>query len=232
MSSKAADATMISIDLFSDPICPWCYIGKRRLEEALAIRPDIRVEIEWHGFQLNPMMPHDGMNRSDYLSLKFGNPDNARRLYENIAGVGQQAGIAFNFERIAVTPNTINAHRLIRLAGQYGVQNDVVERLFTAYFIDGENIGDIMTLASIGDAAGIDRVTAQTFLESGEDIEAVKSDDMQARQLGIQGVPFFILDHQYAVSGAQEPEAFYPLFDLLTVERRAAASLPLHPHFE
>ena len=232
MSSKAADATMISIDLFSDPICPWCYIGKRRLEEALAIRPDIRVEIEWHGFQLNPMMPHDGMNRSDYLSLKFGNPDNARRLYENIEGVGQQAGIAFNFERIAVTPNTINAHRLIRLAGQYGVQNDVVERLFAAYFIDGENIGDIMTLASIGDAAGIDRVTAQTFLESGVDIEAVKSDDMQARQLGIQGVPFFILDHQYAVSGAQEPEAFYPLFDLLTVERRAAASLPLHPHFE
>ena len=226
MSSKAADATMISIDLFSDPICPWCYIGKRRLEEALAIRPDIRVEIEWHGFQLNPMMPHDGMNRSDYLSLKFGNPDNARRLYENIEGVGQQAGIAFNFERIAVTPNTINAHRLIRLAGQYGVQNDVVERLFAAYFINGENIGDIMTLASIGDAAGIDRVTAQTFLESGEDIEAVKSDDMQARQLGIQGVPFFILDHQYAVSGAQEPEAFYPLFDLLTVERRAAASLP------
>ena len=226
MSSKAADATMISIDLFSDPICPWCYIGKRRLEEALAIRPDIRVEIEWHGFQLNPMMPHDGMNRSDYLSLKFGNPDNARRLYENIEGVGQQAGIAFNFERIAVTPNTINAHRLIRLAGQYGVQNDVVERLFAAYFINGENIGDIMTLASIGDAAGIDRVTAQTFLESGVDIEAVKSDDMQARQLGIQGVPFFILDHQYAVSGAQEPEAFYPLFDLLTVERRAAASLP------
>ena len=226
MSSKAADATMISIDLFSDPICPWCYIGKRRLEEALAIRPDIRVEIEWHGFQLNPMMPHVGMNRSDYLSLKFGNPDNARRLYENIEGVGQQAGIAFNFERIAVTPNTINAHRLIRLAGQYGVQNDVVERLFAAYFIDGENIGDIMSLASIGDAAGIDRVTAQTFLESGEDIEAVKSDDMQARQLGIQGVPFFILDHQYAVSGAQEPEAFYPLFDLLTVERRAAASLP------
>ena len=226
MSSKAADATMISIDLFSDPICPWCYIGKRRLEEALAIRPDIRVEIEWHGFQLNPMMPHDGMNRSDYLSLKFGNPDNARRLYENIEGVGQQAGIAFNFERIAVTPNTINAHRLIRLAGQYGVQNDVVERLFAAYFIDGENIGDIMTLASIGDAAGIDRETAQTFLESGEDIEAVKSDDMQARQLGIQGVPFYILDRQYAVSGAQEPEAFYPLFDLLTVERRAAASLP------
>ena len=226
MSSKAADATMISIDLFSDPICPWCYIGKRRLEEALAIRPDIRVEIEWHGFQLNPMMPHDGMNRSDYLSLKFGNPDNARRLYENIEGVGQQAGIAFNFERIEVTPNTVNAHRLIRLAGQYGVQNDVVERLFAAYFIDGENIGDIMTLASIGDAAGIDRETAQKFLESGEDIEAVKFDDMQARQLGIQGVPFFILDHQYAVSGAQEPEAFYPLFDLLTVERRAAASLP------
>ena len=225
MSSKAADATMISIDLFSDPICPWCYIGKRRLEEALAIRPDIRVEIEWHSFQLNPMMPHDGMSRSDYLSLKFGNPDNARRLYKNIQGVGQQAGIAFNFERIEVTPTTVNAHRLIHLARQYGVQNDVVERLFAAYFLNGENIGDIMTLALIGDAAGIDRETTQTFLESGEDIEAVKSDDMQARQLGIQGVPFFILNRQYAVSGAQEPEAFYPLFDLLTVERRATAHL-------
>ena len=226
MSSKAADATMISIDLFSDPICPWCYIGKRRLEEALAIRPDIRVEIEWHSFQLNPMLPQDGMSRSDYLSLKFGNPDNARRLYRNIEGVGQQAGIAFNFERIEVTPNTVDAHRLIHLARQYGVQNDVVERLFAAYFLDGENIGDIMTLALIGDAAGIDRETTQTFLESGEDIEAVKSDDMQARQLGIQVAPFFILDRHYAISGAQEPEAFYPLFDLLTVKRHAAASLP------
>ncbi len=217
MSSKAANASMISIDLFSDPICPWCYIGKRRLEEALATRTDIRVEIEWHCFQLNPMMPHNGVSRCDYLSLKFGNPDNAQRLYENIEGVGRQAGIAFDFERIQVTPNTLNAHRLIRLAGQYGVQDDVVERLFAAYFLDGENTGDIMTLASIAEAASIDWATAQTFLESGEDIEAVKSDDMQARQLGIQGVPFYILDRQYAISGAQEPEAFYPLFDLLTV---------------
>ena len=225
MSSKAADASMISIDLFSDPICPWCYIGKRRLEEALANRPDIRVEIEWHSFQLNPMMPHNGMSRSDYLSLKFGNPDNARRLYENIECVGRQAGIVFDFERIQVTPNTLNAHRLIRLAGQYGVQDDVVERLFAAYFLDGENIGDTKTLSSIGDAAGINLGITQTFLESGEDIEAVKSDDMQARQLGIQGVPFYILDRQYAISGAQEPEAFYPLFDFLTVERRDVASL-------
>lgn len=225
MSSEAAEASMISIDLFSDPVCPWCYIGKRRLEEALATRPDIHVEIEWHSFQLNPMMPREGMSRSDYLSLKFGNPDNAYRLYENISGVGEQAGIRFAFERIQVTPNTVNAHRLIRLAGQHGVQNEVVEQLFAAYFLDGLNIGDIATLVSIAGGAGIDRQFAQAFLESHDDIEAVKSEDMQARQLGIQGVPFFILDRQYAISGAQEAEAFFPLFDLLTVQRRAAASI-------
>jgi predicted DsbA family dithiol-disulfide isomerase len=215
---------MISIDLFSDPICPWCFIGKRRLEAALSTRPEIEVDINWHSFQLNPMMPHDGMERGEYLALKFGNPDNARRLYDNIASVGEQAGIQFEFERIEITPNTIAAHRLIRFADRFGAQDKIVEQLFNAYFLDGRNIGDIDTLIALNAEAGLNSDEAAVFLESDEDMDAVKSEDMQARQLGIQGVPFYILDQQYAISGAQEPEAFYPLFDLLLAKKNRCAA--------
>jgi predicted DsbA family dithiol-disulfide isomerase len=215
---------MISIDLFSDPICPWCFIGKRRLEAALSTRPEIEVDINWHSFQLNPMMPHDGMERREYLALKFGNPDNARRLYDNIASVGEQAGIQFEFERIEITPNTIAAHRLIRFADRFGAQDKIVEQLFNAYFLDGRNIGDIDTLIALNAEAGLNSDEAAVFLESDEDMDAVKSEDMQARQLGIQGVPFYILDQQYAISGAQEPEAFYPLFDLLLAKKNRCAA--------
>jgi predicted DsbA family dithiol-disulfide isomerase len=215
---------MISIDLFSDPICPWCFIGKRRLEAALSTRPEIEVDINWHSFQLNPMMPHDGMERGEYLALKFGNPDNARRLYDNIASVGEQAGIQFEFERIEITPNTIAAHRLIRFADRFGAQDKIVEQLFNAYFLDGRNIGDIDILIALNAEAGLNSDEAAVFLESDEDMDAVKSEDMQARQLGIQGVPFYILDQQYAISGAQEPEAFYPLFDLLLAQKNRCAA--------
>jgi predicted DsbA family dithiol-disulfide isomerase len=214
---------MISIDLFSDPICPWCFIGKRRLEAALSTRPEIEVDINWHSFQLNPMMPRDGMEREEYLALKFGNPDNARRLYDNISGVGEQAGIQFEFDRIEITPNTIAAHRLILFAARFGAQGEIVEQLFNAYFLDGRNIGDIETLIALSGEAGLNSDETAVFLESDEDVDAIKSEDMQARQLGIQGVPFYILDQQYAVSGAQEPEAFYPLFDLLLAQKSDAA---------
>ena len=210
---------MISIDLFSDPICPWCFIGKRRLEAALSTRPEIEVDINWHSFQLNPMMPRDGMEREDYLALKYGNPDNSRRLFDNIAGVGEQAGIQFEFDRIEITPNTIAAHRLIRFATRFGAQDKIVELLFNAYFLDGRNTGDIDVLIALSAEVGLNPDEAAIFLESDEDVDAVKSEDMQARQLGIQGVPFYILDQQYAISGAQEPEAFYPLFDLLLAQR-------------
>lgn len=213
---------MISIDLFSDPICPWCFIGKRRLEDALSTRPDIEIEINWHSFQLNPMMPRDGMEREEYLALKFGNPDNARRLYDNISGVGELAGIQFEFDRIKITPNTIAAHRLIRFATRSRAQDKIVEQLFNAYFLDGQNIGDIEILITLSAEAGLNSDETAVFLESDEDVDAVKSEDMQARQLGIQGVPFYILNQQYAVSGAQEPEAFYPLFDMLLAQKSDA----------
>lgn len=216
---------MLRVDLFSDPICPWCFIGKRRIETAVGSRSDLEVEIQWHSFQLNPMMPSEGMEREEYLALKFGNPDNARRLYDNIAAVGEQTGIAFEFDRIERTPNTIAAHRLIRLANAGRIQNDIVERLFSAYFFDGKDIGDVTILTEIAVAAGMQGDHVHEYLESDENREAVKSEDMQARQLGIQGVPFFILEQQFAISGAQESEAFHPLFDLLLAQQRSAAEI-------
>lgn len=211
---------MISVDLFSDPICPWCFIGKRRIEMALDARPDIEVDIQWHAFQLNPTMPSEGMDRQEYLAAKFGNPGNARRLYDNIRAVGEQAGIPFAFERIARTPNTLAAHRLIRFAGEARRQDALVERLFCAYFLDGEDIGDIEGLVRLGASVGLDATEARAYLASDRYADVVRNEDMQARQIGIRGVPFFILDQQYAISGAQEPEAFHPLFDLLLAQRR------------
>ena len=212
---------MITINLFSDPICPWCFIGKRRLEAALEARTEIETDIAWHSYQLNPMMPREGMPRDNYLTLKFGNKDNARRLYTNIASVGEQAGINFQFDLIQTTPNTLNAHRLIRFAARHGVQGNIVERLFTAYFLDGRNIGETATLISLAASEGLGTEETEAYLKSNEDLDVVKAEDMQARELGIQGVPFFIIDHQYAISGAQEAEAFYPLFDLLTAKSQA-----------
>ncbi len=206
---------MINIDLFSDPICPWCFIGKRRLEKALRVREDVEVEINWHAFQLNPTMPPEGMEREAYLAAKFGSTDNAQRLYDNIRAVGEAAGIPFAFENIMRTPNTMQAHRLIRFAGERNCQDELVERLFNAYFLDGDDIGDCENLVGLGAEAGLDGTETKRYLESEENEDAVRAEDMQARQLGIQGVPFFILERQYAVSGAQEPEAFEPLFDML-----------------
>ena len=204
----------MNIEIFSDVICPWCYIGKRRLERALAQRSDLDVRIGWRAFQLNPWMPEEGMEREAYLQAKFGSRD-ASNIYENIRRVGAAEGIAFRFDLIQRTPNTLNAHRLIRLAGRHGAQDAVVEALFQAYFVDGRNIADIGVLAEIAAEAGLDGEAARRDLDGDLDREAVRSEDARARQMGIQGVPCFIVDRSYAVSGAQEPEYFLPLFDLV-----------------
>lgn len=210
---------MITVDVFSDPICPWCFIGKRRIEKAMDARPDVELDIRWHAFQLNPTMPSEGMERDDYLTAKFGNPENARRLYDDIRAVGERAGIPFAFEQIARTPSTLAAHRLIRYAAGAERQSEIVERLFEAYFLDGKDLGDPDMLVRLGSAAGLKAADLSRYLASDRNRDTVRAEDMQARQLGIRGVPFFIFDRQYAISGAQEPEAFHPLFDLLLARR-------------
>ncbi len=214
----------MQIDIFSDPICPWCYIGKRRLERALAARSDLRPEIRWRAFQLNPAMPEDGLERKSYLSTKFGSAAEAQRLYGQISQVGMTEGINFRFDDIVVTPNTINAHRLIRYATRAGKQDTVVEALFRGYFLEGLNIGASDTLVDIASESGLDPEPTRLYLESADDAALIREEDMRGRQMGIEGVPYFIVNQGYALSGAHEPEAFYSLFDMVNAQSREVAA--------
>ncbi len=202
----------MDIEVFSDPVCPWCFIGKRRLERALAERPDVRASIRWRTFQLNPTMPPGGMPHSEYLQAKFGSPNPP--MYETIRAVGESEGIEFAFEEIQTTPNTIDAHRLTRFAGRSGAEDAMVEALFQAYFLDGQDIGNREILSTIAKSVGLDQKDAAAHLAGGDDLSEVHEEDLQSRRLGIQGVPCFIVAGKYAVAGAQEPEAFLPLFDM------------------
>ena len=149
------------IDIISDVVCPWCYVGKRRLEAALAARPNLSVEIAWHAFQLNPGMPEEGMDRENYLATKFGGADRAASIYSDIEQAGATEGIEFAFDAIKRTPNTINAHRLILLAGRHGVQDPVVELLFRCYFLAGVHVGDIQQPMAIAPEAGLDEAATR-----------------------------------------------------------------------
>lgn len=203
------------IDIISDVVCPWCFIGKRRLEKALALRPEIEPAITWRPFQLNPDMPEEGMPRADYIARKFGDNGHSRRMHQTIAEAGASVGIEFAFDRIKRSPNTLNAHRLVRFATSAGLGEAVVERLFRGYFLEGRDVGDNATLAEIAAAVGIDRAAAFAFLASDEERAEIIAEGRNARRLGISAVPCFIFAGQYAVSGAQEPEFFLPVFDLV-----------------
>ncbi len=211
------------IDVYSDTICPWCFIGKRRLEAARAARPEVPVEIHWRPFQLNPDMPGAGIARDTYLALKFGGDARARQIYDMIREAGESTGIEFNFDGIARTPNTVSSHRMIRFAQARGDAEPVVENLFRAYFLYGLDIGARERLIEIGASSGLDEGEIARYLDSDEDLEAIKAEDLRARRMGVDGVPCFIVDRRYAIAGAQEPEAFMPLFDLARMERPSAA---------
>lgn len=203
------------IDIVSDVICPWCFIGKRRLGRALEQRTDLTVSITWRAFQLNPDMPEGGMARADYIAAKFGGATHAARIYAAIADAGAGENIAFAFDRIKRTPNTRNAHRLIRYATLQGNADPLVEALFRAYFEQGRDIGDRATLADIAAETGFAREDVADFIGGDARLEEILGEDRSARRLGISGVPCFILEGGYSISGAQEPEFFFPLFDLV-----------------
>ena len=212
----------MDIDIFSDTICPWCFIGKRRLERALAERPQLDLTIHWRAFQLNPDMPAGGMDRSQYLELKFGGASNADAIYDQVRAAGETEGIDFAFERMKRTPNTIDSHRLIRHARQ-GHQDAVVQALFDAYFLRAEDIGDPEVLVAAAAEAGLDAEEARAFLASDAEAEAVRAEDKSARQAGISGVPCFIFNGQHALAGAHPPEVLHQLFDLANQEDAAEA---------
>ncbi len=203
------------IDIVADVICPWCFIGKRRLETALAQRPNVAPDITWRPFQLNPDMPVEGMPREAYLAAKFGGQAHAKRINQAAIEAGASVGIPFAFEKIERTPNTLAAHRLVRFAQREGRTTELVDRLFAAYFIEGRDTGDRDTLAAIAGESGLDAVTARDFLAGASERAEVLADDAGARRLGINAVPCFIFAGQYAISGAQEPPFFFPVFDLV-----------------
>ncbi|WP_339856107.1 DsbA family oxidoreductase [uncultured Nisaea sp.] len=205
---------MTQIDIFSDVICPWCFIGKRRLERALKARPLPSLTIQWRAFQLNPEMPTEGMDRQAYLESKFGGPDRATQIYDNIRRMGDAEGIDFRFDLIQRTPNTVLAHRTINLATVMGTADALVERMFNAYFTKGVDIGDIDKLVELAEQSGMKPDDTREWLESTGGTSEVMAETRFAYENGINGVPCFIFNRQYAVSGAQEPEAFFPLFDM------------------
>ena len=197
---------MVKLDIISDPICPWCYIGKTNLDRALERAGDHPFEIEWHPFQLNPDMPPEGADRRAYLEAKFGGKAQAVQIYARVTEAAAAAGLVFNFEAMERTPNTLNAHRLIHWAGIQGRQSLVVSALFRAYFTEGRDIGDVEVLADLADSAGMDGAVAARLLASDADIADIRARDVHSREMGVNSVPTFIVDHRHAVPGAQPPE--------------------------
>ncbi len=207
-------APVARIDVISDSICPWCYIGKRNLEGALKIlaAEGLHFSVMWHPFQLNPDMPAEGVERKAYREAKFGGPEKAKAIDERITATAATVGLEFHLDRLTRTPNTVNSHRLIRMAGQEGVQDAVVEALFKAYFCEGADIGDPEILAGVGGAGGLDPDAVFKMLKSEEHRREVLGGDQMARNAGIQGVPSFALQGHVLFSGAQPPEEMAKAF--------------------
>lgn len=197
---------MVKLDIISDPICPWCYIGKTRLDEALAQHPDHPFTVEWHPFQLNPEMPEGGMDRRAYLEAKFGGKEGAVRAYAPVVQAAEEAGLKIDFEGMQRTPNTIDAHRLIHWAGIEGRQTAAVAALFKAYFEEARDIGDREVLADIADSIGMDAAVVSKLLASDADIEDIRKRDAHSREMGVNSVPTFIVAGKHAVPGAQPAE--------------------------
>ena len=197
---------MVKLDVISDPICPWCYICKTNLDKALTEFPDHPFTIEWHPFQLNPDMPAGGMDRKAYLEGKFGGKEGAVKAYAPVVEHAEKTGAHINFDAMKVTPNTIDAHRLIHLAGIEGRQSYMVDLLFKAYFVEGRDIGDHEVLADLADTAEMDAAMVTKLLASDADIDDIRARDKHSRQMGVSSVPTFIVAGKHAVPGAQPPE--------------------------
>jgi len=208
----------LSIEVVHDLVCPWCFLGVRRLFRTLRRRPDLLFDLSWRPFLLNPDMPRAGMSRADYVIRKFGGEDRARRLYGSIAAIGRTEGVLFRFERIRRTPSSVDAHRLVRWASGYGRASEMVEALFSAHFTDGHDIGDMAVLLALATACGLDPRAARLFLMSDEQSDAVHADNLRAHRLGINGVPCFVVSGRHAIAGAQEPEVIERLLDVAAVE--------------
>ena len=204
----------LTVEVYSDAICPWCYVGKRRLERALQhVGDTVKTYVAWRPFQLNPTMPKDGMDRAAYLEAKFGSLDTFNEMEQRLLEAGQTEQIAFAFQKINRTPNTFLAHRLIWYAGQQDCQNAIVHQLFKVYFEEGLDIGSTAVLVELGDRVGLQ---AAPFLASNDGVAEVKAEESVGHKLGIRGVPYFIVNGTSTISGAQPVETFVSAIDQLS----------------
>ena len=206
------------LDIFSDPICPWCYIGKARLEKALEQRPDHPFVVEWHPYMLNPSMPPEGMDRREYLQAKFGPPDDVVKAYLPVSDAATEAGIPMDLSKIMRTPSTLDAHRLIHWAGLDGRQNAVVNALFKAYFVQGLDVSQHEVLLTIAQDCGLDRAMIARLLETDSDTDDIRARDADIRARGLQGVPGFLVGRTYVVNGAHPTEFWVQVIDDLTAQ--------------
>ena len=212
----------MQIDIVSDTVCPWCFIGKRRIGRAMAMRPHVNFDVFWRPYRLDPTIPREGVDRRAYLKAKFGDSPRSSAMGDAIRAEGAGEGIEFAFDKIAKSPNTLDSHRLVRWAASAGVQDDMVERLFRAYFIDGRDVGDPAVLSAIAGEAGMDGELVATLLAGDADLEAVEREAGLANEMGISGVPTFIFDSKFMISGAREAELLVRVID----KALAAANAP------
>ncbi|MEJ8475939.1 DsbA family oxidoreductase [Roseibium algae] len=198
-----ADDAAIAVDVVSDVMCPWCYIGKRRLEAALALVPDISVDVRWHPYQLDSSLPKEGKDRQTYLIDKFG-PERSVSFYETIKAAGAEEGIDFAFDKIKLSPNTLDCHRLILWSRADNLQNEVVELLFRSYFLEGGDLTKASTLVEIAEAAGMQSDLVEQLLETDSDLEKTMQHVARAQEMGVTGVPCFIIDGRFVIAGAEK----------------------------
>ena len=204
----------MEVEIVFDPSCPWCYIGKRQLERAAALRPDVRLIRRWWPFLLSPDMPAEGVDRARFLIRKFGSEARVARIFRAIAHVGQSVEIAFAFERIGRAPNTRNAHRLVRYADGFGRADPAVEALFQGHFEQGHDIGDLDVLVEIGRTIGLDPMRVRRHLTSDADVAVIAEENARAHRLGINGVPAFIFARSFVVCGAPDPRVLARMLDI------------------
>ena len=196
----------LTIDVFSDVVCPWCFIGKRRLEKAIALRRDMPVEVRYRPYFLNPWVPREGMSRVDYLTTKFGSPERYEKIALRVAQAAANEGLTYNIGALARQPNTLDCHRLILWAGGIGKAAQVKQRLMEIYFSEGGDLSDRDVLVQAASDCGLDPVEVRNLLASDADVAAVERAAKSAQEAGIDGVPFYVFGNVLAVSGAQAPD--------------------------
>lgn len=201
------------IEVYSDIACPWCYIGERRLRKALAQRPTLDVEMKWMPFQLRPEQPKEGVPWREFAEKKFGSLERANAIFANVTSVGEGEGIRFAFDAMQTAPNTIDAHRLVLLARAHGREWEMIEALYSAYFSEGRNLNDLGQLVQIASQVGLAEQEVRAYLAGDENVAEVFASQVTAEQLGIQGVPFYVIDERYGLSGAQPVEVFLEAID-------------------